>query len=222
MVDDSIQITSITPYGRPERPRVRLPIGGATAVGFGWPAVAMLAVLASFLRVYSVSISVPDTDNGVAGFLRYAVDGWGRSSITHTAPGNFYSSVPGPRYGLLFCIAAGVVLLGWLQSLWSPRSAGQPFGRALSGAGCAFLTGVVACEIIATLPSRKSLSQINGAFSFGPSPWLAGGACVLGAVTWAAQYRAQRTVVVADSELAVSPLPAEPQVETSHYTEQRD
>ncbi len=169
--------------------------------------------------MYSLTVSITDTttdndvDTGIASVISYAVDGWGRPRITHSADGGFGSNgVAGPRYGVLFGIAAGLVLVGWLLTLRAPRQDRQPAGRTLSGLGCVFLLGVVACEIVATLPYRRSFPEIHQTFHFGPSPWLAGGACVLGAVTWAAQFRAQRTVVAADGDVAVPP-PAEPSPE---------
>lgn len=200
MVDDPIEITSVTPYDRSGRARADLPI---TAVGFGWPAVAVLAVAASFVRVYSISTTISGGDGEASGLAGYAVDGWGRLSTVHTASETFeVSGVSGPRYGVLYCVAAGVILLGWLLGLLAMRSGRRPAGRAVTGAGCAFLAGVVACEVVATLPSRNGLPQADIAFAFGPSPWLAGSACVLGSVTWAAQWRAQRSTFAADCDLA--------------------
>lgn len=229
MVDDPIEITSVTPYGAPDRPPARLSSYRAKAVGFGWPVVAVLAVLASFARVFSLTIGIidadtdTDVDTGIASSISYAVDGWGRPHVTHTAAEDFIASgVTGPRYGVLFSIAAGLVLLGWLLTLLrAPRQAWQPVGRTLCGLGCVFLLGVVACEIVATLPNRRSFPEIHQTFRFGPSPWLAGGACALGAVIWAAQFRAQRTDGVADRDVAV-PAPTEPSPDPGQSHDQND
>jgi len=200
MVDDPIEIASITPYGEPGRPS-QGPVRAATVVGLGWPVVAALAVIASFAQVYSVTASTPDANGTMTDVVRSAFDGWGRFSVRATGPDGFEpSGVTGPRYGVLFCIAAGAVLLGWLQSLRATPARRQPSGRAISGTGCAFLMGVVACQVAATLPNRKDLFRIPAVFHFGPSPWIAGGACALGLLTWAAQHRLERRLAAADEE----------------------
>ncbi len=200
MADDPIEIASITPYGEPGRAPVRRPARQAALVGLGWLVVAALAILASFARVYSVStLNAPDANGATAGFLLSAVDGWGRLSITPSEAGFEPSGAIGPRYGVLFCIAAGAVLLGWLLSLRAKSARWQPGGRAISGAGCVFLLGVLACQVVATLPYRRDLFRYDAVFHFGPSPWIAGGACALGLSTWAAQYWLERGLVAADS-----------------------
>ena len=113
--------------------------------------------------------------------------------MTPSEPDGFEpSGAIGPRYGVLFCIAAGAVLLGWLLSLRAKPARWQPSGRAISGAGCVFLMGVLACQVVATLPNRRDLFRTDAVFHWGPSPWIAGGACALGVLTWAAQHRLER------------------------------
>ena len=208
MVDEPIEISSITPYDQSVRPRAGRPVGRAVAAGLGWPAVAVLAVMASFFRVFSVTTTITETEAGAAGLIGYAFDGWGRISTMHTGSEPFdVGGASGPRYGVLYCIAAGVVLLGWLHSLLAVRSDQRPVGRVVSGAGCAFLAGVVACEVVATLPNRNGFPQDDAVFTFGPSPWLAGCACVLGSLTWAAQWHVQRGIATADDDSDTS-MPA--------------
>lgn len=196
MVDEPIEKASRAPYGEPGQAPRRLAV-----VGLGWPVVAALAVLASFAQVYSVTAIAPDANGAMTDFVRLAFDGWGRLSVKATGPDGFRpSGVTGPRYGVLFCIAAGAVLLGWLQSLRATPARWQPSGRTISGAGCAFLTGIVACQVLATLPNRRDLFRIYAVFHWGPSPWIAGGACALGVLTWAAQHRLERRLAAADGQ----------------------
>ena len=76
MVDEPIELASVTPYGEPGQARVQAPARRVAVVGLGWLVMAALAVLASFARVYSVTTtSAPDADRATTGFLRYAVDG---------------------------------------------------------------------------------------------------------------------------------------------------
>lgn len=196
MVEQPVEIISVSPYGSGQEDRHRMP-ANPIAIGLGWLSVVTLAVAASFTRVYSLTISVPGPDGRAADTVRYAVDGWGRTSVAHSAPVNFASSgsPAGARYGALFCLAAAVILLGWLlQSPPMRRRRSAPSGLPTAGLGCVFLAGVVGCQIIATLPAA---SGAQTAFRFGLSPLLGGSSCVLGLLIWTAQYRTQQIPMLA-------------------------
>jgi hypothetical protein len=185
MVDEPIGI-SISPYGpEPEEPvgrRVSHPLLGA-----GWLIAAVLAVLASFTRLYGFSTPA---SGELADRIHISIDGWGRYRMTRTpadAGFNASSFPAGPRYGLLLCLAAAAMVVGWLIRR---RALGQPrlveFGLPLSGLASVFLGGVVGCMAVDSWP------VIHGSGStvrVGLCLYLAGGSAVLGIATWALERR---------------------------------
>lgn len=195
MVDEPIGI-SISPYGpEPAEPvgrRVSQPLLGA-----GWLIAAVLAVLASFTRLYGFNTPA---SGDPADRIHFSIDGWGRYRMTRTPSdaGFDTGSFPaGPRYGVLLCLAAAVMLVGWLIRR---RALGQPrlveFGLPLSGLASVFLCGVVGCMVVDTWPVIHSSGS---AVRLGLCLYLAGGSAVLGMATWALERRGLR---------AADPLPA--------------
>jgi hypothetical protein len=162
----------------------------------GWLAAALLAVLASFAKVYSFSMPA---NGDQSDRIHYSLDGWGRIRVFQTPDTgvDFGSYAAGPRYGVLLCLAAAAMLLGWLiqrRALGHPRLA--PPGLPVSGLGSVFLCGVVACQFVDSWPATHGAT---GTIPFGPSLYLGGGSALLGVATWIVQQRSQRPA---------APLPA--------------
>jgi hypothetical protein len=180
---------SISPYGpEPAEPvgrRVSQPLLDA-----GWWGAALLAVLASFTTLYSFSTAA---SGDLADRGRISIDGWGRYRMTRTPPdaGFNASSFPaGPRYGVLLCLAATAMLVGWLirrRALGRPRLAMH--GLPLSGLGSVFLGGVVGCMLVDAWPVIHSSGS---SVRVGLCLYLGGGSAVLGVATWILERRGQR------------------------------
>lgn len=191
MAEHPVEISSVTPYGTGPEPRV--PQTSLPAVlGASWIAAALLAIAASFARVYSLTFGTPGTNGSPGITTRFAIDGWGRTSITHN-PATALSTTASPggaRWGVLFCLAAAAMLLGWLlQMPTSSRWHTTHTGLKISGWSCVFLAGVVSGQIIATLPAANGAP---GTFHFGTSPLLGTVSSVLGLLIWSVQHQTQR------------------------------
>lgn len=187
MPDPFIEITSVTPLD-----------DGSTAGGgrsFGWRALvsaalwvsaAVLAVVASFARVYSITTPLPGVPIGA---VRYSYDGWGRGSTSASSQLQFGSGeLVGPRYGVLFCSAAALLLVAAWLGLAQPKARWLPSARFLGGVATPFLAGSGASQIIAVLPYRHGITHTDNVFSFGASPWCATAASALAAMGWS-MYR---------------------------------
>jgi drug/metabolite transporter (DMT)-like permease len=150
----------------------------------------VLAVLASFAKVYAYSM--PPLD-GQTDRIHTSVDGWGRVRVSPVLADTGFSSSSfsaGPRYGLLLCLAAAAMVLGWLVQL---RAANQPrlapLGSPLSGLGSVFLCGVVACLLVDVWPVVGTPGSL---VRLGPCLYLAAGSALVGVATWIVQQRGQR------------------------------
>lgn len=135
-----------------------------------WLLAAALAVTASFARTFHVDAGFPAGAAAPRTF-GYAYDGWGRVSIDARAGEAFGVSGHGPRYGVLFCFCAALMLLACLVRA----------GRALGLAGALILAGVVSSLLVSDWPLR---GEEGTSFRFGASPWLAATASLIGLAAW--------------------------------------
>ena len=189
MAEQPIEI-SISPYGPEPDERVRRPVSHLL-LGAGWLGAAALAVAASFTKVYGISFT--DTGADPPEAWHFSMDGWGRTRVSPSVLGGFSAGDlgAGPRYGVLLCLAAAAMVLGWLIQ----RSRQQPWasrGPLISGQACIFLGGVVACQLVATWP--KTVAP-DDAFGFGPSLFLGAGSVLLGLATWIVDWRGRKAGV---------------------------
>lgn len=147
----------------------------------------MLAVAASFAKV--VSVNLP-SDSDQSDRQHYSVDGWGRIRVSGDLGIDSNSLGSGPRYGVVLCLAAAVIVLGWLIQRRLPNLPRlAPHGLAISGLGAVFLCGVVACLLVVSWP------VLRGQYSAIPLVsclYLAVGSALLGLATWFGQWRNQQ------------------------------
>jgi len=192
MAEQPIEISS-SPYGPRSDQPVRRPVS-QLLLGVGWLGAAALAVAASFTKVYGFVLSLPATGDNPVTPLRYSIDGWGRNRLAAN-PAAGFSSVglgTGPRFGVLLCLAAVAIVLGWLIQRSSDRRLAD-LGLPLSGLASVFLCGVVACQLIVSWPMIAGAA--DDGFQLGPSLFLSAGSALLGVATWIVHLRGQQAGV---------------------------
>lgn len=144
---------------------------------------AGLALAAAWAPVFKVTEPMPNPEGSDDGFFRYSFNGWGHGTA-RTSLGIVSDSISGTNFGVLLCAAAAGLMIAAVADWLPRRSRWQPSGRTVAGLAIAFLLAVVLCEVVTSLPARRSAQQGDGyAFHFGLSPWLGGAACLIAALS---------------------------------------
>jgi hypothetical protein len=92
--------------------------------------------------------------------------------------------IAGPRYGVLFCVCASLMLAAFTLTLMPDRFRRSPSASAVGAVGCLVLIGVTACQIIVSLSFRHASALTHDVFRFGLSPVLASMSCLAGIALW--------------------------------------
>lgn len=209
---------TVTPYDDSlmDAPRPRLARFDLIAAGLSVLAAA-LAILAPFLTVLQINTHFQDQDgSALANFAQgYRINGWGQLHVVSSAPvDGASSSSAGPKYGIIFCACAAIMLAGavWqLRPQWRTRWLSP---TALPLAGALLLGGAAA--IVATEIWTDVAHSGDGGFNYhlGPAVFVVVIAAVIGLLPWLWQHiRAVRAIPVSPPD--ASPLPPPPQVEDS-------
>jgi len=176
----------------------------------GWTVAGLLGAAASLFTVMSMQDPYAGSSGSSAGDITVysttvSFDAWGRSVVSSATSGSPAGAIGassfevpgGPRYGIVLC-AAAVVLLAAAISMAFPGRFGLP--RLLSGlgpVGAGILAGVAACQLLAfsaysrpfTPPGVSKPIVSPSTWQLGPCPWITVAAALAGAATWLfAQY----------------------------------
>lgn len=146
-----------------------------------WLLAAGLYVLDPFLAWEQVRLSFPD-DNFTTRQARYSVDGWGHIHVEAT-PAFLDSSSSGPKYGIVFCVGAAlmVVTAGWLLL---PRLHTRWLSPIVPAAVGALVPAGVALALYLDVQASNGRAGANVSVNVGVGVYLVLGALAVALLAW--------------------------------------
>lgn len=168
--------------GRPAATATTRPLKASLMHAAAWVVAAALAVGASFAPLYRIHGQLSDqaqlSGNPAATRFSFYVDGWGRPRLRASGPLSVDDALTGPRYGIVFCACAALMLVAAVVAIAGPRilAALRPRWRASSTrpvmptaqlsatvgiTGALLLAGSAGSVALSTLPIRKQVLALD-------------------------------------------------------------